>query len=47
MWLRGLPARWSGKSAPPLPRLVVAEEGLLGWPPLGERPDREISFGAG
>jgi hypothetical protein len=25
MWIRGLPERWSGKAAPPLPRLVVAD----------------------
>jgi len=46
MWIRGLPERWSGKAAPPLPRLVVADGGLPGWLVLGERPDREIAFGA-
>lgn len=46
MWLRGLPARWSGKQAPALPRLVVVEGGLPGWLLLGEKPDREIAFGA-
>ena len=46
MWLRGLSARWSGKSVPPLPRLVVAEGGLPGWLLLGEQPNREIAFGA-
>jgi hypothetical protein len=45
MWIRGLPQRWSGRPAPPLPRLVVAEGGLPGWLILGERPDREIAFG--
>jgi hypothetical protein len=46
MWIRGLPERWSGKVTPPLPRLVVADGGLPGWLILGERPDREIAFGA-
>jgi hypothetical protein len=46
MWIRGLPERWSGKAAPPLPRLVVADGGLPGWLVLAERPDREIAFGA-
>jgi hypothetical protein len=45
MWIRGLPQRWSGRPAPPLPRLVVADGGLPGWLILGERPDREIAFG--
>ena len=44
MWIRGLPERWSGKA--PLPRLVVADGGLPGWLVLGERPNREIAFGA-
>jgi len=46
MWIRGLPERWSGKAAPPLPQLVVANGGLPGWLVLGEHPDREIEFGA-
>lgn len=46
MWIRGLPERWSGKAAPRLPRLVIADGGLPGWLVLGERPDREIAFGA-
>ena len=46
MWIRGLPQRWSGTAAPALPRLVVADGGLPGWLMLGERPDREIAFGA-
>lgn len=47
MWIRGLPARLSGKATPPLPRLVIGEGvGLPGWLELGELPDREIAFGA-
>lgn len=47
MWIRGLPARLLGKTAPPPPRLVVADNlGLPGWVGLGERPHREIAFGA-
>lgn len=47
MWLRGLPARLSGKSAPDMPELVIGENmGLPGWTFLGERPNREIAFGA-
>ncbi len=47
MWIRGLPERLRGKAVPPPPRLVMSEEtGLPGWLPLGERPDREIAFGA-
>jgi hypothetical protein len=47
MWIRDLPARLLGKSAPPLPRLVMAEKiGLPGWLLLGEQPNREIAFGA-
>jgi len=46
MWIRGLPERWSGRAAPPFPQLVVADGGLPGWLMLGERPDREITFGA-
>ncbi|WP_433664590.1 hypothetical protein ACQPW1_22125 [Nocardia sp. CA-128927] len=47
MWLRGLPNRWSGHPASPLPRLVVADGvGLPGWLLLGEQPEREITFGA-
>ena len=47
MWIRGLPARWLGKTASPPTRLLLAEgTGLPGWLLLGERPDREIAFGA-
>ena len=46
-WFRGLPARMSGKAAPPLPRLVVGKDlEVPGWLELGELPDREIAFGA-
>jgi hypothetical protein len=47
MWLRGLPARWSGKTTPPPPRLVIGEHmALPGWVLLGQQPNREIAFGA-
>ena len=47
MWVRALPARLFGKEAPALPRLVIGEGvGLPGWLLLGERPGREIAFGA-
>ena len=46
IWIRALPARWVGRAAPPLPQLVVATGGLPGWLVLGERPGREIAFGA-
>jgi hypothetical protein len=46
IWIRDLPARWTGRAAPPLPQLVVASGGLPGWLVLGERPGREITFGA-
>jgi len=46
MWMRALPARLAGRVAAPPPRLVVAAGGLPGWLVLGERPDREIVFGA-
>ena len=47
MWLRGLPARLSGQAAPPMPKLVIgADMGLPGWTFLGQRPDRELAFGA-
>jgi hypothetical protein len=46
MWFRTLPTRWAGRAAPPPPQLVVADGGLPGWLVLGERPGREIAFGA-
>ena len=46
IWIRALPARWVGRAAPPLPQLVVATGGPPGWLVLGERPGREIAFGA-
>lgn len=47
MWLRALPARLSGHAAPRPPKLViVADMGLPGWTFLGERPNREVAFGA-
>ena len=47
MWLRGLPARLSGKSVPDMPELIIGENmGLPGWTFLGQRPNREIAFGA-
>lgn len=47
MWLRGLPARLAGKAAPRTPTLVIGEGiGLPGWTLLGQRPNREITFGA-
>lgn len=47
IWIRGLPARLSGRARTPLPRLVIGEGlGLPGWLELGELPAREIAFGA-
>jgi len=47
MWLRGLPARLSGKAAPTAPKLVIdTDMGLPGWMLLGERSNREVVFGA-
>ena len=47
MWLRGVPARVRGTTAPVPPRLVLGEEpGLPGWVILGDRPDTELAFGA-
>ena len=47
MWLRALPARWSGMATPPPPRLVIGEQiALPGWVSLGQQPNREIALGA-
>ncbi|MEV3901522.1 hypothetical protein AB0K11_04290 [Mycobacterium sp. NPDC050551] len=47
MWLRGLPARLSGQAASPMPKLVIGPDmGLPGWTFLGQRPNRELAFGA-
>ncbi|KUI27799.1 hypothetical protein AU195_04140 [Mycobacterium sp. IS-1496] len=47
MWIRGLPQRLRGRCAPPPSRLVLGQGmGLPGWVLLGERPDREVAFGA-
>lgn len=47
MWIRGLPERWRGDPAPRPSRLVLTDNpGLPGWTLLGERPGREIVFGA-
>ncbi len=47
MWMRGLPARLSGKPIGAPRRLVLAEgDALPGWSVLGEQPGRELAFGA-
>ncbi len=47
MWARGVPARLTGHAVQPPPRLVLAEgDPLPGWLVLGERPERELVFGA-
>lgn len=47
LWLRGLPARWSGRVTPPPPRLVIGDDmALPGWVSLGQQPNCEIAFGA-
>jgi hypothetical protein len=47
MWARGLPARIRGQAAEPPPRLVLSQgDPLPGWLLLGERPNRELAFGA-
>ncbi len=47
MWARGVPARLTGHAVEPPPRLVLAEgDPLPGWLVLGERPGRELAFGA-
>lgn len=47
-FVRGLPARLSGKapSPPPTLRLATDDLGLPGWVFLGEIPGREVAFGA-
>lgn len=47
-FVRGLPARLSGKSVPPPPELRLASDdaGLPGWLLLGEEPGTEVAFGA-
>lgn len=47
MWVRELPTRLSGRTAPRPPALVIGPDmSLPGWTFLGQRPDREIAFGA-
>lgn len=47
MWIRGLPERLRGRSPAAPPHLVLGQGmGVPGWLLLGERPDREIAFGA-
>lgn len=47
MWLRGLPTRLRGAAVSPPAVVVIGQgTGLPGWLLLGERPDREIAFGA-
>jgi hypothetical protein len=47
-FVRGLPARLSGKAVPPPPQLRLAsgERGLPGWAYLADRPGTEVVFGA-
>ncbi|WAC91502.1 hypothetical protein [Mycobacterium sp. Aquia_213] len=46
MWIRNLPARLTGRAAPPPPRLVIGENRLPGWLVLGDRSNCEFAFGA-
>jgi len=47
MWARGIPARLTGHSAEPPPRLVLSQgDPLPGWVVLGEQPGYELVFGA-
>ncbi len=46
MWVRGLPAKVTGKAEEVPPTLALADGGLPGWLILGEQPDTEIAFGA-
>jgi hypothetical protein len=47
-FIRGLPARLSGREvpAPPVLRLGTGNAALPGWLYLGERPGHEVAFGA-
>jgi hypothetical protein len=47
-WVRGLPAKLLGREEPPPPGPLTLEGdlGIPGWMQLGERPGREIAFGA-
>jgi hypothetical protein len=47
-WVRALPARVLGRAEPdpPGPLTLDGELGIPGWMQLGERPGREIAFGA-
>ena len=45
MWIRGLPARWSGRAVSAPKRLVMGDGVLPGWVVLGETAD-EFAFGA-
>jgi len=47
-FVRGLPARVTGKATPPPPALRLGEGdlGLPGWVYLGDIPGREVAFGA-
>jgi hypothetical protein len=47
MWVRAVPSRLAGAQPPAIPRLVLGEgDPLPGWLVLGERSDRELTFGA-
>ncbi len=47
MWLRGLPARLTGRALPAPPALLIgAGVGLPGWTILGEESGHEIVIGA-
>ena len=47
MWVRGLPARLSGRAPEAPPRLVLGEgDPMPGWLILGETPGVELAFGA-
>ena len=46
MWVRGLPAKVTGKAEEVPPKLALTDGGLPGWMILGERAGTEIVFGA-